>query len=106
MNLTGETAFLFFLNVNISRMKNWAPFIAWFLALSSPLHAQDTTSAPRDTIYYLSPVVVNPTQARERETPATFSNLNQKHLTERYSIQDIPQLLSELPSITWYSENG
>src|SRR5713101_1178547 len=48
-------------------------------------------------------VIVTATQAKERETPATFSNLNRQQLAERYSVQDIPVLLSDLPSITYYS---
>ena len=61
---------------------------------------------PRDTVYQLSPVIITATQARERETPATFSNLTARELQQNYSVQDIPVLLSELPSITSYSENG
>lgn len=51
-------------------------------------------------------VIVLATQARERQTPVTFSNLTRQQLMERYSVQDIPALLAELPSITFYSENG
>lgn len=51
-------------------------------------------------------IVVTATRGRERETPATFSTLEAKDLAERYNTQDIPQLLSELPSTTFYSENG
>ncbi len=51
-------------------------------------------------------IVVTATRARERETPATFSNITARELAERYSTQDIPQILSELPSTTFYSENG
>lgn len=51
-------------------------------------------------------IVITATRARERETPATFANISARDLAERYSTQDIPQLLSELPSVTWYSENG
>ena len=60
----------------------------------------------RDTVYQLSPVIVTGTQAKERESPVTFSNLGVRDIRERYSVQDIPVLLSELPSITTYSENG
>jgi iron complex outermembrane receptor protein len=70
------------------------------------LQAQEKGEAEKDTIYYLPPMIVFPTQARERETPVTFSNLNRRQLSERYSVQDVPVLLSELPSITYYSENG
>jgi iron complex outermembrane receptor protein len=51
-------------------------------------------------------VVVTGIRARRRETPVTFSNLERNDIVERYTVQDIPLLLSELPSITCYSENG
>jgi iron complex outermembrane receptor protein len=69
------------------------------------LSAQET-QADRDTIYHLSPIIVTATQARERETPVTFSDITREELNERYSVQDIPVLLSDLPSLTTYSENG
>ncbi len=72
---------------------------------SAAAHAQEE-QADRDTVYVLSPVVVTATQAHERQTPATFSNLTPLQIRERYSMQDVPVLLSELPSITTYSENG
>jgi len=75
------------------------------LVSAGPLVAQE--QAPRsDTVYQLSPVIVTATQARERESPVTFSNLTLQNIRDRYSVQDIPVLLSELPSITTYSENG
>lgn len=77
--------------------------LALAVLAARPALAQDT---PKDTVYQLSPVIVIATQARERETPATFSNLTSMQVKERYSTQDIPVLLSELPSITTYSENG
>ncbi len=72
----------------------------------SILFAQELAIAERDTMYYLSPVIVNPTKAKERETPVTFSNVSKQQIEERYTMQDIPVMLSELPSITSYSENG
>ena len=51
-------------------------------------------------------IVVMAMRGRERETPATFATLGAKDLADRYNTQDIPQLLSELPSTTFYSENG
>lgn len=69
-------------------------------------YAQIGMQEETDTTYYLSPVIIYPTYATDRETPVTFSNLSQQQITERYSVQDIPVLLSELPSVTYYSENG
>ena len=41
-----------------------------------------------------------------RETPITFSDLKAQDLREQYTVQDVPVLLSELPSTTYYSESG
>ena len=59
-----------------------------------------------DTVYLMAPIVVTATQAHARETPVTFTDLKLAEIQERYSMQDVPVLLSELPSITTYSENG
>lgn len=64
------------------------------------------TQEKKDTTYQLSPVLVTATTAIERETPVTFSNLKKNEIQERYSFQDIPVLLSELPSVTMYSDAG
>lgn len=52
------------------------------------------------------PITVTATRGRERETPATFSTLERIDIRDRYTTQDIPVLLSELPSSTYYSESG
>ncbi|HTP14114.1 MAG TPA: TonB-dependent receptor, partial [Bacteroidota bacterium] len=52
------------------------------------------------------PVLVTATNARERETPATFSDLNRSEIRSTFIAQDVPAVLSELPSIVTYSENG
>ncbi len=67
--------------------------------------AQGDDTAP-DTVYTLSPIVVAGTVAKERETPATFTDLTASEIRLRYSVQDVPVVLSELPSMTTYSENG
>jgi iron complex outermembrane receptor protein len=51
-------------------------------------------------------ITVTATRGRERETPATFSTLGRAKIKERSTTQDIPVLLSELPSTTYYSEAG
>jgi iron complex outermembrane receptor protein len=51
-------------------------------------------------------IIISAMRARERENPVAFSTLTARELTERYATQDIPLLLSELPSTTFYSENG
>jgi iron complex outermembrane receptor protein len=51
-------------------------------------------------------VTVVATRGRERETPAAFSTLTQNDIQARYFAQDLPVLLSELPSTKFYSESG
>ncbi len=85
-------------------MRAIAVLLLFFVVLA-PAHAQQER-ADRDTVYILSPVVITATQAHERQTPVTFSNLTPREIRERYSMQDVPVLLSNLPSITTYSENG
>ena len=51
-------------------------------------------------------IVVSAMRARERASPVAFATLTARDLSERYSTQDIPLLLSELPSTTFYSESG
>lgn len=46
------------------------------------------------------------TRASAREAAISYSEINKKELDKRYDIQDIPELLSELPSTIFYSEGG
>ncbi len=73
----------------------------------------EVSESPKEVEIRLTPtilpgqtIVVTAMRGRERETPATFSTLEAKDLAARYNTQDIPQLLSELPSTTFYSESG
>jgi iron complex outermembrane receptor protein len=86
-----------------------APIISTLFVMMIPhtaTLAQQSEMAKPDTIYEMSPVIVTATQAHERLSPVTFSNLTQQEIQRLYSVQDIPLLLAELPSITTYSENG
>jgi iron complex outermembrane recepter protein len=56
--------------------------------------------------FQLQPILVTAQIAQARRSPVTFSNLTQKTIKDQYVAQDVPVLLSQLPSITQYSENG
>lgn len=69
------------------------------------LHAQE--SKEKDSIKYrLDPVLVTGTTAKERETPITFTTISKGLIQQRYSMQDVPVLLSEQPSMISYSDGG
>ncbi|MBN1398959.1 MAG: TonB-dependent receptor [Bacteroidetes bacterium] len=80
-----------------------------FFLIINMLLCRETTAqvqTDRDTVYQSAPVTVTATYATERMSPVTFSNLKRQEIQQRYSIQDVPALLSELPSIMFYSESG
>lgn len=62
----------------------------------------------KDTVrIYRSPsITVTTTRAEERRSPVPFSEITRADIIKSYSVQDVPQLLSELPSIISFSENG
>jgi iron complex outermembrane recepter protein len=96
-----ETAF--YLRSIFNMKKNIALFIV-SLFMHQEFLAQEQSA--RDTVYESAPVTVTATYATERVSPVTFSNLGRQEIQRRYSTQDIPVLLSELPSTMFYSENG
>lgn len=51
-------------------------------------------------------VLVQGSIAKEGITPVTFSKIDRKELERSYTNQDIPEILSYLPSVMFYSENG
>jgi iron complex outermembrane receptor protein len=84
-------------------MRIYIPFFAVAVSYSFAISQE---MPELDTVYQADPVTIIATHASERITPVTFSNLKHSEITQQYSVQDVPALLSELPSITFYSENG
>ncbi|MBU3741927.1 MAG: TonB-dependent receptor [Candidatus Kapabacteria bacterium] len=56
---------------------------------------------------YTAPSIsVTSLRATERQTPVVFNDISRVELRERNTARDIPDLLSTLPSVMFYSENG
>ncbi|MBL0173762.1 MAG: TonB-dependent receptor [Ignavibacteria bacterium] len=51
-------------------------------------------------------IEVSAIRARERQSPVTYAEIRMKDLREKYFVQDVPALLADLPSSTYYSEGG
>jgi iron complex outermembrane receptor protein len=51
-------------------------------------------------------IVVQGLIAEEGMTPISFSKIERKEIEDNYTVQDIPEYLSYLPSTTFYSDNG
>jgi len=76
------------------------------LGLTRIVPAQSGPLEQKDTVYHLAPIIVTPSEAKERETPATFTNITSRDIKSHFMVRDIPSLISETPSVTMYSENG
>ncbi|MGQ9820098.1 MAG: TonB-dependent receptor [Candidatus Kapaibacteriales bacterium] len=75
--------------------------ILWFDNLYS-------TEATSDTLkkYELPSITVTTTRAVRGESPIPFQKITAKDIQNIYTTQDIPRLLSELPSIITFSQSG
>ncbi len=51
-------------------------------------------------------VLVKGSLGKEGVTPLSFSTIKRDEIEKNYTVQDIPEYLSSLPSTTFYSENG
>lgn len=51
-------------------------------------------------------VLVEASIGQKGVTPLTFEKIKREQIQKDYVVQDIPQYLSQLPSTTFYSENG
>lgn len=79
--------------------------ILFGVMLACAQNTQEQTS--KDSVQYqMAPVFVTATEAKERETPVTFTNLSKGLIQERYSMQDVPVLLAQLPSMISFSDGG
>lgn len=84
-----------------------------YIGFSSVIKTITLSATPITEIFSLDnrilegPVVgIEANRARQGETPVTFSNLDKSSLQARYITQDIPELISDLPSTTFYSDGG
>ncbi|MFO7896143.1 MAG: TonB-dependent receptor [Candidatus Cloacimonadales bacterium] len=60
----------------------------------------------RPQAYEVSGFSVNATFAKKRETPVTFSNIQQQELMANNSGQEVPMLLNDIPGVYAYTEAG
>lgn len=90
---------------------NIAALTVRFLGYSTEtIPCEDTTTnlvvVLHDVVLPARGVIVSAAREREKETPITFSTVTADEIGERSTVKDIPALLSELPSTTYYSESG
>lgn len=60
----------------------------------------------RPTVLPLQSILITASRSRESEWSPSITTLKQQEIQRRYTVQDLPVLLSEMPSSTFYSESG
>lgn len=58
------------------------------------------------TIITSQSILVKAIRGRQYDLPTTYSNIERSDIKSNYTVQDIPEFLSTLPSTTFYSESG
>lgn len=81
-------------------------FSDYSIEIAEYLKSDRTVSLIRKAVKLDKVVVVEGLIAKEGVTPASFGKITRKEIENDYTIQDIPEYLSYLPSTTFYSENG
>lgn len=73
---------------------------------------EELLSNPNKNIYLESKLIISQTVlvkgtiAKSGITPISFTKIERNRIAETYTYQDIPEILSYTPSVTFYSENG
>ncbi len=57
-------------------------------------------------IFSSQTVLVKGSIGQEGSSPISFAKLHKEDIEDNYSVQDVPEMLSYLPSTTFYSESG
>ncbi len=79
---------------------------------SKTLNLAEFINSPKHEIFLTSKIITSQTIlvkgsiGEKGVTPLTFSKLDQSTIRKTYTDQDIPEMLSYLPSTSFYSENG
>ncbi|MFH1051360.1 MAG: TonB-dependent receptor [bacterium] len=80
--------------------------LTFFILMTSSSFSATEPEADSLTVYKTPSVTVTADKALEGKSPVPFINFSQAEIQKTYIIRDVPELLSELPSIISYSESG
>lgn len=71
-------------------------------------NADDTKKTKIDSLrlYRIPSITVSAARANSSNSPVPYSEITKSEIKETYSSQDLPHILSQLPSIMTFSENG
>lgn len=87
-------------------MRNFILTLAGILLMHTIVFADAGDSLTSEKNYEMPSITVTSDRATIIRTPVPFSELTKSEIKNTYTTQDMPNILSELPSIIFYSQNG
>lgn len=87
-------------------LKKMTLFFCGLFLYSFSLSAQENDTTEISKIYYLPSITVSTNRAIASKSPVPFSVITESEISKSYIYQDLPAMLSTLPSIYSYSQNG
>ncbi|MEN6295781.1 MAG: TonB-dependent receptor plug domain-containing protein, partial [Chloroherpetonaceae bacterium] len=81
-------------------------FFCGLLITSFSIFAEENDTTEIEKTYYLPSITVSTNRVIESKSPVPFSIITESEISKSYIYQDLPDLLSALPSIYSYSQNG
>ena len=90
-------------------LKSFTILVFSYLFTLNHLFAEDSNDNKKyDSLrkYTVPSITVSTTNAQDRLSPVAFTEIKQSQIEKSYTLNDMPKLLSEMPSIISYSENG
>ncbi|MFA6571670.1 MAG: TonB-dependent receptor plug domain-containing protein, partial [Bacteroidota bacterium] len=81
--------------------------LVFFNTVSLLLAIESKSDSPDSAKVYRTPsITVTTDRASFGKSPVPFSELLKAEISAKYTLQDLPDLLSEMPSVLSYSQNG
>lgn len=99
-NLTGE------INTDDTLIVSFIGFSNSIIPLSNVTNLQEITVKLERVALPSQTVFIEGSLGKQGYTPIAFERISRKEIQRDYSVQDIPEYLSRLPSTTFYSEGG
>lgn len=83
-------------------------FLIAFVLIFFGAHSvqSEELSADSARVYRIPSLTVTTSRAQERESPVPFSEITVSEIAQRHTVNDLPKILSETPSILAFSESG
>ncbi len=87
-------------------MKHYFLLLVFLFPLLANADDNKKTKIDSLRLYRIPSITVSAARANSSNSPVPYSEITKSEIKDTYSSQDLPQILSQLPSVMTFSENG